>query len=157
MRQEIEHIRRGDLQRIFSGHPEERLQIEGHRPQRVRPAPARHELQIPVRQPLAQPETPRAGWRSAGKGEFGVQGGARAGGAVDGDGPAERLHAVFQPDQAGAPHRIGSASPVITDAEVQDRAGRLRADLDDRRVRVLGRVGECFGDDVVGGDLDPFR
>jgi asparagine synthase (glutamine-hydrolysing) len=35
-------------------HREERLQIEGHRPQRVRPAPARHELQIPVHQPLAQ-------------------------------------------------------------------------------------------------------
>jgi hypothetical protein len=33
---------------------------------------------------------------------------------------------------------------------VKDLAGRLRADLDDRRVRVLGGVGERFGDHVVG-------
>ena len=39
------------------GHREERLQVKGHRPQRVRPAPARHELQIPVHQPLTQPVT----------------------------------------------------------------------------------------------------
>jgi hypothetical protein len=32
-------------------------QIEGHRPQCVRQAPARHELQIPVHQPLTQPVT----------------------------------------------------------------------------------------------------
>ena len=54
MRQELEHIRRGDLHRVLPDHREERLQIEGHRPQRVRPAPARHELQIPVHQPLTQ-------------------------------------------------------------------------------------------------------
>jgi hypothetical protein len=57
MRQELEHIRRGDLDRGLPGHREERLQVERHRPQRVRPAPARHELQIPVHQPLAQPVT----------------------------------------------------------------------------------------------------
>ena len=57
MSQKLEHIRRGDLHRILPGHRKERLQIEGHRPQRVRPAPARHELQIPVHQPLAQPVT----------------------------------------------------------------------------------------------------
>jgi hypothetical protein len=54
MSQEIEHIRRGDLHRVLPGHREKRLQIEGHRPQRVRPAPAGHELQIPVHQPVAQ-------------------------------------------------------------------------------------------------------
>jgi hypothetical protein len=57
MRQELEHIRRGDLDRVLPGHLEERLQIKGDRPQRVRPAPARHELQIPVHQPLAQAVT----------------------------------------------------------------------------------------------------
>src|SRR6185369_7416241 len=36
------------LQRILLGHCEEGLQVKGHRPQRVSPAPARHELQIPV-------------------------------------------------------------------------------------------------------------
>src|SRR6266496_2210949 len=33
---------------------EERLQVKRHRPQRVRPRPARHELQITVHQPVAQ-------------------------------------------------------------------------------------------------------
>jgi hypothetical protein len=32
MRQELEHISRGDLRRALPGHREERLQIEGHRP-----------------------------------------------------------------------------------------------------------------------------
>jgi hypothetical protein len=57
MSQELEHIRRGHLHRALAGHREEGLQIEGHRAQRVRPAPARHELQIPVHQPLTQPVT----------------------------------------------------------------------------------------------------
>src|SRR5207302_1094987 len=55
--QELEHIRRGDLDRALRDNGEERLQVESHRPQRVRPAPARHELQIPVHQPIAQPVT----------------------------------------------------------------------------------------------------
>jgi hypothetical protein len=52
--QEIEHIRRGDLDRVLADNREERLQVERDRPQRVRPTPARHELQIPVCQPLTQ-------------------------------------------------------------------------------------------------------
>jgi hypothetical protein len=65
MGQELEHIRRGDLHRALPGHREERLQIEGHRPQRVRPAPACHELQIPVHQPLTQAITDLARPRHA--------------------------------------------------------------------------------------------
>ena len=57
MRQELEHVRRGHRHRVLPGHLKERLQVEGRRPQRIRPAPARHELQIPVRQPVTQPET----------------------------------------------------------------------------------------------------
>ena len=56
-RREPEHVRRGDLDRFLPGHREERLQVDRHRPPRVRPAPARHELQIPVHQPVAQPVT----------------------------------------------------------------------------------------------------
>ncbi len=40
MSQKLEHIRRDDLDRVFRHHGEERLQVKGHRPQRVRPAPA---------------------------------------------------------------------------------------------------------------------
>jgi hypothetical protein len=47
MRQELEHIGCDHLDRVLPGHLEERLQVKGHRAQRVRPAPARHELQIP--------------------------------------------------------------------------------------------------------------
>jgi hypothetical protein len=50
MRQELEHIRCGHLQRILPRHRDEGLD-KGHRPQRVGPAPARHELQIPTRIP----------------------------------------------------------------------------------------------------------
>ena len=50
-------IRRRDRHRVLPDHREERLQVKGHRPQRVRAAPARHELQIPVHQPVTQPVT----------------------------------------------------------------------------------------------------
>jgi hypothetical protein len=46
-----------------------------------------------------------------------VQGCALSGRTVHGDRAAERLDAVPQPDQAGAVGRIGSAVPVVTDAE----------------------------------------
>ena len=55
--QEVEHIRRGDRHRALRDDSEERLQVESHRPQRVRPAPARHELQIPVHQPVTEAVT----------------------------------------------------------------------------------------------------
>jgi len=57
MRQELEHVRRGDRHRVFRYHGEEGFQVKGHRPQRVRPAPARHELQIPVHQPVTETVT----------------------------------------------------------------------------------------------------
>ena len=55
MREELEHIRGRDLHRILGDHGEERLQIEGHRPQRVRPRPTSDELQIPIHHRIAQP------------------------------------------------------------------------------------------------------
>ena len=63
--------------------------------------------------------SPRRGetlW-SSGEWELDVQGCARTGRALHDNGAAERLDAVFQPDQAGAPGRIGPAGPVVTDAE----------------------------------------
>src|SRR6266478_4418608 len=44
---------------------------------------------------------------SVGERELGMQGCARADRAVHGDRAAERLDAVFEPDEAGAPDRIG--------------------------------------------------
>src|SRR5258707_11501489 len=54
MGQKIEHVCRGDLRRVFPHNGEERIQVKRHRPHSVRPAPARHELEIPVHQPVAQ-------------------------------------------------------------------------------------------------------
>ncbi len=54
MGKEVQHVDGGDLGRVLHNHREERLEIERHRPQHVRPRPARHELQITIHQPMAQ-------------------------------------------------------------------------------------------------------
>jgi hypothetical protein len=38
---------------------------------------------------------------------------------VDGDGPAQRLHPVAQPDQSGALRRVGTTDAVVTDRQEQ--------------------------------------
>ena len=48
--EELEHVRRRHLHRVLRHHREERLQIERHRPQRVRPTPTSDELQIAIHQ-----------------------------------------------------------------------------------------------------------
>jgi hypothetical protein len=53
--QELEHIRRRSIPRIPRHHGEGRLQIEGHRAQRVRPRSAGHELQVPVDELITEP------------------------------------------------------------------------------------------------------
>jgi hypothetical protein len=56
MRQEVEHIHREHLDGVLADHHEERLQIERHRPQRVRPSATRHELEIAINQRITQRE-----------------------------------------------------------------------------------------------------
>src|ERR1700736_2695503 len=70
----------------------------------------------------------RESFRSVGDWEFGVQGGAGAGGAVDGDGAAESFNAVFETGEAGAPGGVGAAVAVVADVEVKDLAGYFCAD-----------------------------
>jgi hypothetical protein len=53
--EKLKHIRRQHIARILDDHGEKRLQIKGHRPNRVRPSPARNELQIPINQRIAKP------------------------------------------------------------------------------------------------------
>jgi hypothetical protein len=72
-----------------------------------------------------------------------AQGCARPRGAVDGYGTAERLDAVFQPDEPGAPDRICSANPVVTDAEPEytvTAAHLARSRRESRRARRVGRT-----------------
>src|SRR5690349_22168132 len=90
------------------------------------------------------------------EGECHFQGGAYTGGALQGDPAAERFDPVFESDKARAAGEVGAAAPVITHADAQEALGGLDFDVDDGGVRVLGRVGQGLGHDVVGGDLDRF-
>src|SRR6201996_5468283 len=89
-----------------------------------------------------------------GEGEFRAQTGAGPAGAVQDDPAAERLHAVFQAGQAAAPGQAGAAGAVVADGDAQETVGAVCLDVDGRCAGVLGRVGQCLGDDVVGADLD---
>ena len=55
LREELEHVSRRDISRVLPDNGEERLQIERNRPKRVRPSPARNELQIPIDQRMTEP------------------------------------------------------------------------------------------------------
>ena len=81
--------------------------------------------EVPLR---AGPGAPGAGIRRVGRvrrgsvaveldGEVDQEPGARAGRAVDADRPAQRLHAVAQSDQPGAPRRVGPADAVVADRQ----------------------------------------
>jgi hypothetical protein len=73
---------------------------------------------------------------------------------VDGDRAAQRLDPVGQADEPGAPADLRPAGAVVAHQQAQPVGGGACLDLDGRGTGVLGRVGQRFGDDVVGGDLD---
>jgi hypothetical protein len=54
MREEVEHVRRDDLDRVPIDHGEERLQVMSDSPQRVRTSTTRDERQIRINQRFAQ-------------------------------------------------------------------------------------------------------
>ena len=62
-------------------------------------------------------------------------------------------------DQAGAVGEVSAADAVVADCDAQDVVVSVGVDgdRDGRGVRVLGRVGERLGDDIVGRDLDRLR
>jgi RsiW-degrading membrane proteinase PrsW (M82 family) len=82
------------------------------------------------------------------------QRGARANGTHDIDRPAERLDAIAEADEAGALAGISASNAVVTNADLDDRVGRVDLDVDGRRVGVLGGVRDRLGNEVVGGHLD---
>ncbi len=73
---------------------------------------------------------------------------------MDPDRPAQRLDPVGQADEPGASPEGSPADAVVADREVEQAVACLGLDLSHRRLGVLGRVGECLGDDVVRGHLD---
>src|ERR1700758_104614 len=96
-----------------------------------------------------------------GKGEFGAQGGADAGWAVEPEAPAEGFHPVFETDQPGSTGRVGAAATVVAHRDSQHTiagVGVVGGDLDvhGAGVGVFGDVGQRFGQQVVGGALDVF-
>ena len=68
--------------------------------------------------------------------------------------PADGLHPVVEPDEPGPPIRVGAPGPVVPDGEPDRGVRGLDLDLDNRRVGVLGRVGERLGGDIVSRDFD---
>src|ERR671934_1686736 len=87
-------------------------------------------------------------------GEVDLEAGALPGGAVEGDRAAEGLDPVGEADEPGAAPGGGAADAVVADRQVQAAVVGPHVDVGDRRLRVLGGVGQRLGDDVVGGDLD---
>jgi hypothetical protein len=86
--------------------------------------------------------------------EVDLESGALPGGAVDRDGPPEGLDPVGEPDEAGTPPGRSATDAVVTDRQLEAVVAGLDPDVDDRRVGVLGGVGQRLGDDVVGRHLD---
>ena len=70
---------------------------------------------------------------------------------MDGEGPAQRLHPVAQPDQPGAARRVGAADAVVGHLDVQRAAALDDLDLQTRRLRVLAAHPER---DAEVGDAD---
>jgi len=68
--------------------------------------------------------------RSVREREFGVQRGANADRAVDGDAAAQRFDPVFEADQPGAPVGVGAAVTVVADPEVKNLVGCLGTNVD---------------------------
>jgi anti-sigma B factor antagonist len=70
--------------------------------------------------------------------------------------PAQRLYAVTEADESRSLVRSGAAATVVADREPDTSVVRIHVDEHDGRLRVLRRVREGFGDDVVRGDFDPL-
>ena len=90
------------------------------------------------------------------EGQRDLQGGARSRRAVQPEAATERLGPVPEPEQAGALAEAGAAPAVVAYPDVQDAVAFGCLDVGGGGAGVLGGVGQCLGDGVVRGDLDPF-
>ena len=75
----------------------------------------------------------------------------------DGKAAADRPEPVAQSREAAPALGVGTADPVVGDAQRRLAVGRAERDLDARSLRVLGDVRERLGRDVVERDLDGLR
>ena len=77
--------------------------------------------------------------------------------ASEHDAAAKGLDAVAQPDEPGTARRIGAADAVVAHGDAQVPRGSRDVDAHNRRLRVLCRVRQHLGDNLVGGHLDAIR
>src|SRR5271166_6184027 len=73
--------------------------------------------------------------------------------SAEGELAAESLDPVFEADQSRAGAEASAAGAVVAGLNVEHVAGRLDLHRNGGCVGVLGRVGQCLGDHVVGADL----
>ena len=78
--------------------------------------------------------------RAAVERELGDQARPDALAALEADRPADRLRAILEAEQAGAPGGICAADTVVADRYIKGSVAHLDLDLHLRRARVLGRV-----------------
>jgi hypothetical protein len=97
MSEELEHVRRPHLHRIPINDGEEHLQVERHRPHRVRSTPPSHELEIAVHKPITKRVPKLTGWRhGADETREGVHPGTlTAGPPHAADAPGSPVHEAF--------------------------------------------------------------
>src|SRR3954452_4649637 len=80
-----------------------------------------------------------------------------AGPTADPDRAAQSLDAVGETNQAGSARRIAPADAVVANRQQQAAVACRERNLDVRCLRVLRRVGQGLGCDVVRRDLDRLR
>ena len=74
--------------------------------------------------------------------------------ASDVDAAAQRLDAVFEPDESGSTARISATHSVVCHRKAQLLVVGLHGDGDLRCAGVLGGVRQRFCDNVIGGHLN---
>src|SRR6185437_16368376 len=99
---------------------------------RDEPAPVRLRSGAPLRRiarRAARLRRAREPPRSCSEWQLDVQRCAGAAGAVQGEGAAQGLDAILQPDQAGAAARVGAAGAVVADAQAEGVIARAQRDV----------------------------
>jgi hypothetical protein len=73
---------------------------------------------------------------------------------LDLDRAADCFDSVDQPGQTGPARRVRAAVSIVADNQLEPAVVAADPDLGQRRVRMLGRIGQGFSGHVVRGDLD---
>jgi hypothetical protein len=100
---------------------------------------------------MPQPGAPTVQWSDR---DADTHGGALPGRTRDRDGALQRLDSVGQPDEARPAARVGAAHSIVADRQRQGVVEHLPLDAHHSGLRMLGRIRQRFGDDVVGPYLN---